>query len=702
METTRYRVSIDIGGTFTDLVALDEETGALTNVKVPSTPREPSDAVLNAMREFLWRAKPSEVASVTHATTIAVNALLGQLGLEIPRTALITTKGFRDVIEIGRQRRPELYNLSLQKPRPLIPRMYRYEVSERCGAKGEDIQKLDEEEVAKLGAVLKKENVKSVAIGFINSYVEPRHEEQAEKCLRRVYPDVYVTSSNRIAREHREYERISTAAVNACLMPIISSYTEELTNRLRNKAKIESTFMIMQSNGGIASSEVIAEKPVTVIESGPAAGVIAASFYSRLLGISNILSFDMGGTTAKAGTVREGLPEVTSEYEVGGKVHSGRIVKGSGYPIRFPFIDLSECGAGGGTIAWIDSGGGMQLGPMSAGADPGPACYGRGGDKPTVTDANVVLGRLNPKQLLSGRLKIRSDLAEKSIRKMICERTDLTLVEAATGIIRITVSEINKIMRIVSVERGIDPRDFTLIAFGGAGPMHACLLAEELSIGQVVVPLNPGLFSALGLIAADFVHHDSRPVLGKGSKEVGADLIEKLFVEMEEKTGKLLLREKVEKEHIVFERQLDARYLGQAYELRIPAMNPFSQEALKEAERSFHFTHKSIYGFCSEDEEVEIVNARVIARGIISKPSFPKRPKVYRDNPNDAIVSKRPVYMDEKSVTECPIYGRERLSAGDVLNGPAIVEQYDSTTVIFPGWICEVDEYGNLRVERRE
>jgi N-methylhydantoinase A len=693
-----YRVSIDIGGTFTDLVAMSEETGELTNIKVPSTPTKPSDAVIGAVREFLRSAEASNITSVTHATTIAVNTLLGQLGLEIPRTALITTKGFRDVIEIGRQRRPELYNLSFQKPRPLIPRMHRYEVGERCGAKGEEIEKLNEEEVTKLGAVLKKENVKSAAIGFINSYLEPRHEEQAEKCLRRVYPDLYLTLSSRIAREHREYERISTAVVNACLMPIISRYIQELTNRLRNEAKIKSTFMVMQSNGGIASSEVIAEKPVTVIESGPAAGVIATSFYSKILGTDNMLSFDMGGTTAKVGTVRNGLPEVTSEYEVGGKVHSGRIVKGSGYPIRFPFVDLAECGAGGGTIAWVDEGGGVRLGPISAGADPGPACYGRGGTKPTVTDANTVLGRLNPKQLLSGRLKIHSDLAEKSIKNMISEKTGLTLVEAATGIIRIAVSEINKIMRIVSVERGIDPRAFTLMAFGGAGPMHACLLADELSVSQVVVPLNPGLFSALGLIAADFVHHDSRPVLKKG-REVDVDLIEQFFSEMEDETGKLLLREKVEREHIVFERRVDARYLGQAYELRVSAMNPFTKEALRETERRFHFTHKSIYGYSSEDEEVEIVNVRVMARGITSKPSFRKKRKVCRDNPKDAIASMRTVYMDENNVTECPIYSRERLSAGDLLNGPSIVEQYDSTTVIFPSWICEVDEYGNLRLK---
>jgi N-methylhydantoinase A len=695
-----YRVSIDIGGTFTDLVVVNEETGALANIKVPSTPTKPSDAVMSAIREFLKSAKASKVTSITHATTIAVNTLLGQLGLEIPKTALITTKGFRDVLEIGRQRRPELYNLSFQKPRPLIPRMYRYEVNERTGAKGEEIKPLDEKEIVELSHILKKENFKSVAIGFINSYAQPAHEEEAERFLGKTLPDLRISSSNRIAREQREYERMSTTVVNACLMPIITDYTEELTNRLKSEAKISCALMIMQSNGGVATSEVIAEKPVTVIESGPAAGVIATSFYSKLLGIRNMLSFDMGGTTAKAGTVIDGLPEVTSEYEVGGRIHSGRIVKGSGYPVRFPFVDLVECGAGGGTIAWVDEGGGMQLGPMSAGADPGPACYGRGGDKPTVTDANIVLGRLNPKQLLAGRLKIHRDLAEKSIKKMICDKTGLTLIEAAAGIISIAVSEINKITRMVSVERGIDPRSFTLLAFGGAGPMHACPLAEELSISHLVVPLNPGLFSALGLISADFVHHDSRPVLERAS-EVSADSIEKLFNEMEEETGKLLLRERVLKENAVFERQLDVRYLGQAYELRVPAMNPFGDEALKEAQRRFHLAHQSTYGFSSEEEEVEIVNARVTARGITTKPPLPRKPKVHRNQPEEAITSKRTIYIDEENATECPIYGRDRLMPGDVIEAPSIVEQYDSTTVVFPDWTCEVDEYGNLRLQEQ-
>jgi N-methylhydantoinase A len=693
----RYRVSIDIGGTFTDLLALDEETGTLTNIKIPSTPRQPSEAVITALREFLQGARTEEIASVTHATTIAVNSLLGQLGLELPKTALITTKGFRDVIEIGRQKRPELYNLSFRKPRTLIARMHRYEVRERITASGKEIEPLDEEDAARIGETLKAEDVKSVAIGFINSYIQPSHELKIERQLREACPDLHITLSHRVAREYREYERISTAAVNACLMPIISDYVAELSKRLKEELKIESTFTIMQSNGGIASNEVITEKPVTIIESGPAAGVMSTSFYSKLLNLRNMISFDMGGTTAKAGIVKDGLPEVTSEYEVGGKVHSGRIIRGSGYPIRFPFIDVVECGAGGGTIAWVDDGGGVRLGPMSAGAEPGPACYGKGGEKPTITDANVVLGRLNPKYLLGGRLRIYANLAEKSVRKEICEKTGLDLIEAAAGTIKIAVSEINKIVRIVSVERGVDPRNFTLIAFGGAGPMHACLLAHELCISQIIVPLNPGLFSALGLITADYVHHDSRPIF-KVASEINADEIEMLFAEMETETRDLLLREQVNDGQIAFERQLDMRYRGQAYELSVRAMKPFNKGSLKEVVKRFHEKHQGTYGYYSEDE-VEAVNAKVTARGITVKPIFQKNRQGGRKNPQEAKTSMRSVHFNEGNSNKCPIYNRDKLCSGDTLDGPAVVEQYDSTTLVFPDWTCNVDEYHNLRLK---
>jgi len=350
-----YRVSVDIGGTFTDLVALDEQTGELTNFKVSSTPKKPADAVIEVFQQFLKRVEPEKISTITHATTIAVNALLGQLGLELPKAALITTKGFRDVLEIGRQRRHELYNLFVQRPRMLIPRKLRYEVNERMGSQGEILESLNIKNIRSLAVELKREEIKAVATTLLHSYMNPKHEQEIKNILQKAYPQTLVTCSSEIAPEYREFERTSTTVVNACLMPIVSVYMNDLSDRIQ-KLGVSSPFSVMQSSGGVASKNVIVEKPVSMVESGPAAGVIASSFYGKMLGIGNIVSFDMGGTTAKAGIVQGGIPEVVTEYEVAGKVHSGRIVKGSGYPVRFPFIDLAECSAGGGTIAWVDTG----------------------------------------------------------------------------------------------------------------------------------------------------------------------------------------------------------------------------------------------------------------------------------------------------------------------------------------------------------
>jgi N-methylhydantoinase A len=376
-----YRVGIDIGGTFTDLVALDERTGRLTNIKLSSTPGSPADGVISALERFLEDKEPANVAVLSHATTIAVNALLGQTGLELPRTGLVTTAGFRDVLEIGRQRRHELYDLFIERPKTLVPRKYRYEVNERMNYNGRVIGKLDPVNVRRVARRLKRDRIRAVAIGLLYSYRNPRHEKEVTRILRAECPDVLVTASHEIAPEHREYERISTTVVNAVLMPIVSKYLDDLSERIRAFG-ISAPLSVMQSSGGIAPKEIATGQPVRIVESGPAAGVIAATYYGKLLGLGNIMSLDMGGTTAKAGAIRDGVPQVVSEYEVGGKIHSGRIVKGSGYPVRFPFIDLAEASAGGGTIAWVDEGGALKVGPVSAGADPGPACYGKGQMRP--------------------------------------------------------------------------------------------------------------------------------------------------------------------------------------------------------------------------------------------------------------------------------------------------------------------------------
>lgn len=691
---TKYRVAIDIGGTFTDLVALNENSYELHNLKVPSTPREPAKAVIAAFHEFLRRTENAEASVIIHATTLAANALLGQLNLELPRTALITTKGFRDVIDIGRQNRHELYNLFIQKPRTLIPRRYRFEVEERVGPKGEVLTSLDKHQVESLARQLGKEDVRSVAVALLFSYMNQKHEREIGRILKKTLPSVYTSLSSEIAPEYREYERTSTAVVNAVLMPIISRYLSDLQRKIR-RLVVRAPLCTMQSDGGIVTENVALKRPVSMVESGPAAGVIASAFYGKILGMKNILSFDMGGTTAKAGAIKEASPEVVSEYEVAGRVHSGRIVKGSGYPVRQPFIDLAECSAGGGTIAWVDKGKALRVGPISAGAEPGPACYGKGGKQPTVTDANIVLGRIGS-NLLGGEVNIYPRLSEKAILNEICGKIPLGLPSAAAGIIKITNSAMAKILRIVSVERGHDPREFVLMCFGGAGPMHGCALAEELRITKIVVPRSPGLFSAYGLLVADFRNTLVKAVL-KLIDDVHIRKIERVFEKLELQGAKLLEEQKVPEAKMRFVRQMDMRYFGQSYELTVSTTKPLTEKALRQTVEAFHKMHMSIYGYAAKKEPVELANVKLIAVGLVESPK-PKEQPPHREKPlKDAQIAERKVFFEQDDdYVETPIFKRERLKTGNVINGPAVIEQYDATTVIYPEWTALVDGFENV------
>jgi N-methylhydantoinase A len=692
---TKYRVAIDIGGTFTDLVALNEKSGEILNIKLPSTPTEPAEAVIKAFQEFLRKTNNTEVSVIIHATTIATNALLGQLNLELPKTALVATKGFRDVIEIGRQRRHELYNLFIQKPRTLIPRRLRFEIEERTGPKGEILTPLNKNQLESLAKQLENENIRSVAVALLFSYINHKHEREIGKILKKSLPKTYVSLSSEIAPEYREYERTSTAVVNAVLMPIVSSYLDDLQRKIR-KLRVKAPLCIMQSDGGIATKNVVSKKPVSMVESGPAAGVTASAFYGKTLGIENILSFDMGGTTAKAGAIKEATPEVVSEYEVAGKVHSGRIVKGSGYPVRHPFIDLAECSAGGGTIAWVDQGKALRVGPISAGAEPGPACYGKGGKQPTITDANIVLGRLNPKYMLGGTMKIYPELSEKAISKEICRKIQLELTEAASGIIKIANSAMAKILRIVSVERGHDPRDFVLMCFGGAGPMHGCALAEELKIAKIIVPHNPGLFSAHGLLAADFRNNLAKAII-KLTDKVEVKKVEAVFQKLELQGAKLLENQRVPKVNMQFIRQMDLRYFGQSYELTVPTSKPFTEKALHQTVENFHRKHQAIYGYAVKSEPVELVNVKLTAVGLVEKPKLKEKP-LHRKKPlEETVIAKRKVFFEQNNgYVETSVYRRKRLKAGTMINGPAVIEQYDATTVVYPCWTASVDRFGNV------
>lgn len=694
----RLRIGIDVGGTFTDLVALDEASGTLEKLKVPTTPQAPERGVINALATFIERMPDREISLVSHSSTIATNALLGQVHLELPRIALLTTEGFRDVLEIGRQQRSEVYNLFVNRPRPLVPREHRIGVKERMDYRGQAIVPLDRKSLDAAIAHLVRHDVRTIAVSFLHAYANPEHERAVLAAIRKKLPEADVVLSSDIDPEYREYERTSTTVVNALLIPLVRRYLERLDTDVRAMG-IDAPIFVMQSNGGMAAIDVAAERPATIIESGPAAGVIGAAFLGRKLGVDNVLSFDMGGTTAKAGTIVGGVPEIVGEFEAAGRTHSGRAVKGSGYPVRFPFIDLAEISAGGGTIAWIDAGGALRVGPLSAGADPGPAAYGKG-EQPTVTDANLVLGRLNPRALLGGAMPIAIERSRAAVASLGGALPGMGIDAIASGIVELVDAEMAKVLRIVSIERGYDPRNFSMMAFGGGGPLHACALAEELGVPRVIVPTDPGLFSAYGLLAADL-----KAAFVQSIVKIAGDLdpaeLEAAFARLEARGRHELERQNIEPDEIAFVREIDARYLGQGFELPVEAASTLDAKAIEHVVDAFHQRHERVYGYASRDESVEFVAARVTAIGYVPKPPLPVQAGLAESEPlAEALLERRDVYFASAGRVSTPVYARAGLAAGNRLTGPAIVEQYDSCTLIPPKWRLRVDTLGNLNIEK--
>jgi N-methylhydantoinase A len=698
MIARRVRVGIDVGGTFTDLVALDERSGSIVRVKVPSTPRAPERAVLDALTALLKEIAPEEIGLLSHSSTIATNALLGQMNLELPRIALLTTEGFRDVLEIGRQNRSEVYNLFVKRPRPLVERRRRLGVRERVDPFGAVVAPLDAAELERVAGAVERLGVEGVAVAYLHSYANPQHERSTRTALHARRPRLDVTLSSDVDPEYREYERTSTTVVNALLRPLVRGYLERLAAGLRERGIAAPTY-VMQSSGGMASLAAVGERPATMLESGPAAGVIGAAFLGRTLGIDNVLSFDMGGTTAKAGTILGGRPAVALEFEAAGRTHSGRAVKGSGYPVRFPFVDLAEVSAGGGTIAFVDEGGALHVGPLSAGADPGPAAYGRA-RFPTVTDANLVLGRLNGRALLGGSMPIDAARSVKALSRLLKHFPELDLDRLAAGIVRIVDSEMAKILRIVTVERGLDPREFSLIAFGGAGPLHACALADDLAIPRIVIPRDPGLFSAFGLLSADVRSSAVRSFVEIVTQLDSAE-VEAAFRVMEVEGRQDLMRQGVAPEAMAFVRELDMRYLGQGFELSIAAPKRFDLGARADVLARFHERHARTHGYASPSAPVEIVAARSTAIGTLAKPVISAPQTRGADEPPEyALTQRRSAYFSETGRIDVPVYARAALEAGNRLAGPALVEQYDSCTLIAPRWSGRIDSHGNIVVER--
>ena len=689
------RLGIDIGGTFTDATLIDEGTGEIKIAKVLSTPLDLSDGFAGATERVLVEAGAARdaVEYIVHATTVATNAIIEG---KTARTAFITTKGFRDILEIARGTRPTLYDLRFVKPRPLVPRHLCFGIDERLDARGRVLTPLDTGDVRRVAAEIRAADVEAVAICLLHSYLNPEHELEVQRILREELPEIIISASSSVCPEFREYFRASTTAINASIRPIVSRYVEKIEARL-GKAGVKSELLVMQSSGGVYRADSARERPVYMVESGPAAGVIAATFMGSLLGHADVLSFDMGGTTAKVGLVLGGQPRVTKDYEVGATAHAtlgeGR---GSGYPIRTPVIDLVEIGAGGGSIAWVDSGGVLRVGPESAGADPGPACYGRGGTRPTVTDANLVLGRLNPEYFLGGEIGLDLAAAEDAITRECAEPLQLSPVRAALSVIEIANASMVNAIRLVSVQRGYDPRSFALIAFGGAGPAHANRLAAENDIATTIIPPSPGITSAMGLLATDLKHEYSATMLRR-LDEVPARELEQAFRKMEQSGRVDLKREGLAPEAMQFLRFVEVRYVGQSYELTLSLSGERVRvEAIDDLIAGFHDEHERAYGFKAPGEAIEVVAARLTAVGLIARPRL-RTLSSPREVDARAARKRRPVYFEELGgFADCPVHDRYLLAEGSTVIGPAIVEEVDSTTVVHPGYQGRTTEAGFL------
>lgn len=689
------RIGVDIGGTFTDAVLIEEPGGAIQIAKVSTTPADPSVGFLEVTQRIAADAgvNLAEVRYMIHATTVVTNAILQGSGA---RAGLIVSEGFRDVLEIARQVRHELYNLQTDKPKPLIPRDLCREVPERLNYRGEVLLPLSEDAVAVVADDFRRLGVNSIAICFLHSYCNPQHELRAADIIRSIHPAAELSLSSIIAPEIREYWRASTTAINAYIAPIVSTYLDAVEEKLATQG-IPVELHLMQSNGGIVPSSVAKLRPVFLVESGPAAGVAAAAYFAEIVGTPNALSFDMGGTTAKMGMILDGRPRVLSEFEVGARGGSGSgLVKGSGYPILGSVLDLVEVGAGGGSAAWMDSGGVLRVGPQSAGADPGPACYMRGGKQATVTDANLVLGRLNADYFLGGGIHLSIDAARSAIELNCARPLGTDLIYAANGIVDIANATMVQAMRLVSVQRGYDPRDFSLVAFGGAGPLHANALAAELEVPLVIIPPSPGVASALGMLVSD-IRHDYRKTNLQRLLNADFASINAIHEGYESDALERLARENVDESKIVLDRYLDARYVGQAWTIRISSgPNDLASKDKTRIKEAFDREHSVAYGYAVPDEPLEIVNVGLAAVGMVPRPAL-REIGTGGVSPNAAFKDTRPVYFAEAGgFMNTPVFDRYRLVIGNRIEGPAVIEEFDSTVLVCPHFAAEVSRFGIL------
>ena len=690
-----YRVGVDIGGTFTDVVFLSSGGHVLAR-KVASTPDDYSQAVLEAINNGVKELGigPDSVSEVSHGFTVATNAIIENKGA---KTALITTEGFRDVLELRRNRVPRLYDLYYEKPPALVKRQLRLEVRERLNFQGEVLRPLDNADVDKAVDRILEEEVEAVAVCLLHSYANPDHEQQIGQVIRQRAPDVILTLSSDLLPEMKEYERTSTTVINCYVRPVVERYLGRLIEGLQRMG-ISVPLVVMQSNGGLATSKIAMEKPVYCIESGPAAGVVGAYHLGSRLGLDDLMTLDMGGTTAKASIIENGEILQAPEYEVGGDISAGhRLLRGSGHILRVPSIDLAEVGAGGGSIASVDRGGSIMVGPQSSGAVPGPACYRLGGQDATVTDADVLLGYLNPEYLLGGDFPIDRDLAEEAITRDVAMPLGISAVEAAHGIHLLVNSNMARALRAVSSERGRDPRRFVLFSFGGGGPVHAAGLAEMLDINRMVVPPFPGVFSSFGLLLANVEHHFVRTYFKIFDQLQVSDLAEILDGLWEEGRQQLRAEGFADSAQQIVT-QVDMKYKGQVSELTV-LMPPgkVTQKTLSELGEVFAEEHVKSFGYRT-DAPYQMVNLRVIARGLSQESRTPERldlPVSDRNGP-----SKRQVYFGgDIGWIDTTVIDRGGLTDNPA-DGPLIIEEYDSTTVVPPRWRASVDSWRNIILEK--
>jgi N-methylhydantoinase A len=687
-EAREVRVATDVGGTFTDLVFLDEVTGELGLGKSSTTPPDFDRGVMTTLARA-GIGPESRVWSFVHGTTVIINAITERAGSP---TALITTRGFRDVLEIGRSNRPDLFNLRFRKPPPFVERYLRYEVEERLNYKGEVLVALKEADVVAATRLARENGARAIAICFLHSYANPDHELRCAELVRTVFPEAFVTMSHEVTMEWREYERTSTAVLNAYVQEPAATYVGRLQRELAESG-IRDRLFIMQSNGGTMSFSRAGRTPITMIESGPVAGVIGAAVIGELIGRRNIITLDIGGTTAKTSLVQHGELQLTTEYRI------ERRPDYPGYPIKAPVVDIVEIGAGGGSIAWFDEAGGLSVGPHSAGAVPGPACYPNGGKEPTVTDANLVAGRIDPDYFLGGEIKVSVQRARTALER-IGGPLGVGVDEAALGVIRIANANMVNALKLVSVRRGYDPREFDMVAFGGGGSMHAATLAAQMKIGRVIVPPAPAHFSAWGMLMTDLRADWVRTRVVR-SDQVDIAVLNEVWHDLETSALRYFGEEGLSLDTVRFARAADLRYKGQEHTVKVSiGSGALEPDDLPDVDRRFRDLHEQQYTF-RLDVPIEFVNLHLTAFGAVDKPRLARIPE-QQGSIDVALKGVRTVDFDELGRRQASIYERALLGHGAVIDGPAVIEDPAASTVLLPGQLLRVDEWGNLIIETGE